>query len=101
MNCKLFESTDFYVPKFIRIIAAVKERMKKMTTQLNDSQLHLLKLLSFAKRQADLDEMTQVLIDYYSKKLKKDTDALWASGKLNDELMEEILNSHIRTPYHQ
>lgn len=42
-----------------------------MTTQLNDSQLHLLKLLSFAKRQADLDEMTQVLIDYYSKKLKK------------------------------
>lgn len=72
-----------------------------MTTQLNDSQLHLLKLLSFAKRQADLDEMTQVLVDYYSKKLKKDTDALWTSGKLNDELMEEILNSHIRTPYQQ
>ena len=72
-----------------------------MTTQLNDSQLHLLKLLSFAKRQSDLDEMTQVLIDYYSKKLKKDTDALWALGKLSDELMEEILNSHIRTPYQQ
>ena len=32
MNCKLFESTDFYVPKIIRIIAAGKERMKKMTT---------------------------------------------------------------------
>ena len=32
MNCKLFESTDFYVPKIIRIIAAEKERMKKMTT---------------------------------------------------------------------
>lgn len=72
-----------------------------MTTQLNDSQLHLLKLLSFAKHQSDLDEMTQVLVDYYSKKLKEDADALWASGKLNDTVMEEILNSHIRTPYQQ
>ena len=51
MNCKLFESTDFYVPKIIRIIAAEKERMKKMTTltinydETNVEVLNLIKLL--------------------------------------------------------
>ena len=51
MNCKLFKSTDFYVPKIIRIIAAEKERMKKMTTitinydETNVEILNLIKLL--------------------------------------------------------
>ena len=66
---------------------------------LNATQLHLLKLFSYTKSEDSLKELQSVLFNYYRKKLDEETDRLWAEGKLNDNVIEEMLNIHQRTPY--
>ena len=66
---------------------------------LNAIQLHLLKIFSYTKNEESLKELQSVLFDFYRKKLDEETDRLWAEGKLNDNVIEEMLNIHQRTPY--
>lgn len=51
-----------------------------------------------------LDDNTEIVHsemgkDGFSQKVEKGMDALWDSGKWNDEKNEEILKEHLRTPY--
>ena len=51
-----------------------------------------------------LDDNTEIVHsemgkDGFSQKVEKGMDALWDSGKWNDEKNEEILKKHLRTPY--
>ena len=66
---------------------------------LNATQLHLLKMFVHTKSEESLKELKSVLFNYYCKKLDEETDSLWAEGKLNDKVIEEMLNIHERTPY--
>jgi hypothetical protein len=66
---------------------------------LNPVQLHLLKMFSFTKSEESLNELKSVLLDFYHKKLDEETDRLWEEGKLNDHVIDEMLNCHQRTPY--
>ena len=66
---------------------------------LNPIQLHLLKMFSYTKSEESLKELQSALFDFYRKKLDEETDRLWAEGKLNDDVIEEMLNIHQRTPY--
>ncbi|MDR2621937.1 MAG: hypothetical protein LBC48_05065 [Dysgonamonadaceae bacterium] len=68
---------------------------------LNATQLHLLKMFSYTKNEDDLQELKTVLLDFYHKKLDEETDQLWTEGKINDAKIEEMLQSHYRTPYNQ
>jgi hypothetical protein len=68
---------------------------------LNATQLHLLKIFSYTKKEEDLQELKVVLLDFYQKKLDEETDRLWDEGKINDEKIEEMLNTHYRTPYNR
>jgi len=65
----------------------------------NPVQLHLLKMFSHTQSEDSLKEIKSVLFNYYCKKLDEETDRLWAEGKLNDKVIEEMLNVHQRTPY--
>ena len=66
---------------------------------LNATQLHLLKMFSYTKSEAGLQELQSALFDFYRKKLDEETDRLWREGKLSDNVIEEMLNIHQRTPY--
>ncbi|MDR0798247.1 MAG: hypothetical protein LBN18_00585 [Dysgonamonadaceae bacterium] len=46
-----------------------------------------------------MNELKSVLLDFYHKKLDEETDRLWEEGKLNDHVIDEMLNCHQRTPY--
>lgn len=66
---------------------------------LNPTQLHLLKMFSFAKNEESLEEIKLALTAYFSKRVEDDMDTLWESGEWNQEKNEAILKEHLRTPY--
>ena len=71
------------------------------TTTFNLTQLHLIKMFAYAKTDEALSEMKKALVEYYSKISDKQIDALWDAGVMATEKIEEIKNSHLRTPYIQ
>jgi len=62
---------------------------------LNAAQIHFLQTLEFVKTEEMLEELKQIVRDYYLKKAQEEADRLWDEGKLGDFL----LNEHLRTPY--
>ena len=70
-----------------------------MDTVLNPTQLHLLKMFSFAKDSKSLEEIRVALTDVFAKRVENGMDALWESGEWNNEKNEKVLNEHLRTPY--
>ena len=66
---------------------------------LNPTQLHLLKMFSFAKTEDALFEIKKALSAYFAKKVEDDMDKLWDEGLWNQEKNEDILKEHLRTPY--
>jgi hypothetical protein len=65
---------------------------------LNATQLHLLKMFSFNKREEGLEELQSVLTAYYKNKLKMQTDKYWQDNNLSSAKMEEIMYGHNRIP---
>ena len=53
---------------------------ENQTTVFTPAQLHLLKMFSFMKSDEQLDEMKQVLCDYYFKKVEEGMAELEAQG---------------------
>ena len=74
-------------------------RNTQSNTTLNPVQLHLLQMFSYAKTKKELTEVKSVLLDFYRKKVDAESDKVWKAKKLTAETMDELLNSHNRTPY--
>lgn len=70
-----------------------------MSTVLNKSQIHLLEMFSFCKSEDSFNELREVLSQFYAKKVEEEMDKLWENGEMNEEKLNEIRNSHYRTPY--
>lgn len=68
-------------------------------TALNPTQIHLLKMFSFAKSEKALDNIKVALSDYFANKAEEDMDRLWEEGLWDDDKNEKILKQHLRTPY--
>jgi hypothetical protein len=68
-------------------------------TSLNPVQLHLLQMFSYKKDEESLNEMKNVLFNYYAEKAQKEIDRVWDEKGMSNELMEEWGNTHMRTPY--
>ena len=52
-----------------------------MESTLNPTQLHLLKMFSFAKDSKALAEIRAALMEIFAKRVEDDMDALWESGE--------------------
>ena len=70
-------------------------------TVLNEAQMSILRLLGSMKTVEEVNELRQVICDYYSRRVDEEVDKLWESGQWNNEKNEAVLNEHLRTPYHK
>ena len=75
--------------------------MEPSMTIFNASQLHLLEMFKYCNTQDSLDEMKNVLAEYYARKVQTEADELWDDGVLDNASIEKILDTHLRTPYIQ
>ncbi len=68
-------------------------------TILNEAQLSILRLLGRLKTVEEVDELRQVISNYYAQKATQEMDRLWDSGQWDEEKNEAVLKEHLRTPY--
>ena len=53
----------------------------KQTNVLNEAQLSILRLLGSMKTVEEVNELRQVICDYYARKVDDEVDKLWESGQ--------------------
>ena len=63
---------------------------EKRTTVLTPTQIHLLKMFQYMKTEEELDELRQLLFQYYSRKMDERIDELWDKGVLDQKRLDEI-----------
>lgn len=68
-------------------------------TVFNSAQLQLLEMMSFVKSEKALADLKQVISDYFAKKVDKEMDALWETGEITLDTIEQWEKEHMRTPY--
>ena len=61
-----------------------------MTTALNPTQLHLLKLFSFNNSEEYAREIQEVLTRHFQSQLDEESERLWDSGILDQKKLDEI-----------
>ncbi len=59
-------------------------------TVFSPAQLYLLDVFAGIKTDAELDEIRQLITDYYAKKLDEHLNHLWDKGVLNQVRLDEI-----------
>ena len=67
---------------------------------LNQTQVHLLKMFSYATSDKEFAQIKTALSRYFAEQAEAEMDKLWDEGKWNDEMNEQVLREHLRTPYH-
>lgn len=59
-------------------------------TVFNPIQMHLLKMFSYDTSLEGLEELKEVLYQYYSKRMNERLDELWDKGTLDQKKQDEI-----------
>ncbi len=68
-------------------------------TVLNEAQLGILRLLGRMKTLEQVNELRQIISNYYAQKATDEMDRLWDTGEWSEEKNNSILTEHLRTPY--
>jgi len=66
---------------------------------LNPTQLFVLRTFATARTEKDREELTSLYLDYIQRKLDIEINKCWEENNMTNEKLEEILNTHCRTPY--
>ena len=68
-------------------------------TTFNPTQVHLLKMFSYAKTEQALDDVRRGLVAYFAQRVDEGMGQLWNEGKWSQEINEAVLDEHLRTSY--
>lgn len=74
--------------------------MKAVRSVFNPIQLHILEMFNYCRSDESMEELKNVLSDFYAQKVQKEADRLWDSGELNGDAIERILDEHWIMPQH-
>lgn len=69
-----------------------------MTTKLNPIQLHLLQMFEHLKEGTELDNLKEVLVAYYARRVDEASERIWEEKNLTDADMNDLLKAHLRSP---
>ena len=63
------------------------------------AQLSILNMMSFVKTPKAIDELKNVISDYFANRLSEEIDKMWENGDLSEEKIEKFRHLHERTHY--
>ena len=66
---------------------------------LSPAQVNILDMMSFIKTPKAIDELNDILSDYFSKRLDEEINKLWTEGTLTENKVESFRHLHERTTY--
>lgn len=73
--------------------------MEQERASLNAAQMDFLQLLGHIKTIEELEELSQVVSDFYARKAEEGMNRLWETGQWSKEKDDEMMRTHLRTPY--
>lgn len=73
--------------------------MNTQIAQLSPAQVNILDMMSFIKTPKAIDELNEILSNYFSNRLDEEIDKLWEDGSLNENKVESFRHLHERTAY--
>ena len=59
----------------------------------------ILESFAGAQDEQELNDLIDVLRDFYAKRLEREMQRLWDNGTLDDKRLEQLRGEHLRTPY--
>ena len=59
----------------------------------------ILESFAGARDEQEIDDLMDVLRNFYAQRLEKEMQRLWDNGTLNEEKLEQLRKEHLRTPY--
>ena len=68
-------------------------------TTLSIGQLHILEMMNRCRTEESLKKLKKLLFDFYAKEAVAEADRLWDAGVINEDIIEEWGQEHMRTPY--
>jgi len=68
-------------------------------TPLNSVQMFVLQTLAVTKGDKEKEELTSLYLDFIQRKMDAITDEWWKENNMTNEKLDEMLNTHYRTPY--
>lgn len=77
----------------------IKTILTMLGTQLNPAQLNLLSLLSYIDTEQEQQELQDILLDFYQKKLDQLLLQFQKDNNITQQTLDEWSNLHERTPY--
>ena len=72
--------------------------VREMT--LHQAKMNLLRVVDGIKTVDEVQAIQQVLANYYAQKAQAELDRLWDEGVINERVIEQWGQEHMRTPYH-
>lgn len=63
---------------------------------MNESQMMILESFAGAQDKQELNDLMDVLRDFYAKRLEREMQLLWDNGTLNGEKLEHLRGEHLR-----
>ena len=71
----------------------------EQTAVFNQAQMHILQMMSYIKTPEELEDLQNVISDYYAKKVDQEMDMLCEQGVINVQTIESWGKEHLRTAY--
>ena len=66
---------------------------------MNEAQMMILESFSGANDEQELNDLMDVIRDFYARRLEAEMNRLWDNGTLNQEALDQLKDEHLRTPY--
>jgi hypothetical protein len=60
---------------------------------LNDMQIHFLQSLQFVKTEKMMQDLKQLVSDFYFQQLEEEADKWWEENNMTNEKLEAMLNA--------
>lgn len=75
--------------------------MEMLRTPLTESQLELLQMFSRPVSDSDWIAIKRMITNYFANKSIEEADKIWDEQGWDNAKIDELLNSHLRTPYNK
>ena len=66
---------------------------------LYQAKMNLLRVVDCIRTIDDVQAIQQILANYYAQKAEAEMDRLWDNGTINEQVIEQWGQEHMRTPY--
>jgi len=66
---------------------------------LHQAKMNLLRVVDRIQTVDEVQAIQQILVNYYAQKVNDEMDRLWDNGTINEQIIEQWGQEHMRTPY--